>query len=83
MGRISMFLWYRKLCFAILISILQSNTRLQGNVFSIQYSVFFAIVTLSMVIDCKQLFYIIYYIIIIYNILSIQKVVTRAKKTEY
>ena len=45
MGRISMFLWYRKLCFAIEISILQSNTRLQGNVFSIQYSVFFALVT--------------------------------------
>ena len=53
--------------------------------FSIQYSVFFAIVTLSMIIDCKQLFYIIYYYIyiIIYNILSIQRMVTRAKKTEY
>ena len=54
--------------------------KMPKRVFSIQYSVFFAIVTLSMVIDCKQLFYIIYYI---YNILSIQKVVTRAKKTEY
>ena len=46
MGRISMFLRCRKLCFAILISILRSNTRLWGNVFSIQYSVFFAVVTI-------------------------------------
>ena len=53
--------------------------------FSIQYSVFFGIVTLSVVINCKYIFYIIYIFIYIYiyNILSIQRMVTRAKKTEY
>ena len=61
MGRISMVLRHRKLCCAIYISILQSNNRLNGNVFSIQYSVFFALVTI-LCIDS-----ILYIIIYIYN----------------
>ena len=48
-------------------------------VFSIQYSVFFGIVTLSVVTNFISNYFILY----IYNILSIQRMVTRAKKTEY
>ena len=72
MGRISMFLRYRKLCFALQISILQSNVRLSGNVFSIQYSVFFAHVTIlcidSILYIYKYLYiYNIKYLLTIYN----------------
>ena len=52
-------------------------------VFSIQFSVFFGIVTLPVVTNYKYLFYIIYIYLYIYNILSIQRMETRAKKTEY
>ena len=50
------------------------------SVFSIQF--FFGIVILPVITNYKWLFYIIY-ILYIYNILSIQRMVTRAKKTEY
>ena len=39
-------LWYRKLCFAIYISILQSNTRFRETYSVFSYSVFFAVVTI-------------------------------------
>ena len=70
MGRISMFLRYRKLCFALQISILQSNVRLSGNVFSIQYSVFFAHVTIlciDILLYIYKYIYIIKYLLTIYN----------------
>ena len=39
-------LWHRKLCFAIQISILQSNNRFRETYSVFSYSVFFAIVTI-------------------------------------
>lgn len=59
-GRISMFLRYRNYVLRYKSAYYKSNTRLYGNVFSIQYSVFFAVVT-TLCIDS-----ILY--IIIYNI---------------